>query len=36
LEADATGKYQSTLKGVTNFIPNWVKFAVASRWVSAR
>jgi len=29
LDADATGKYQSTLKGVTNFIPNWVKFAVA-------
>ena len=29
LEADATGKYQSQLKGVTNFIPNWVKFAVA-------
>src|SRR3569833_3131493 len=28
LDADATGKYQSTLKGVTNFIPNWVKFAV--------
>ena len=29
LDADATGKYQSTLRGVTNFIPNWVKFAVA-------
>jgi PiT family inorganic phosphate transporter len=29
LEADATGKYQSHLKGVTNFIPTWVKFAVA-------
>jgi PiT family inorganic phosphate transporter len=29
LDAAATGKYQSLLKGVTNFIPNWVKFAVA-------
>jgi PiT family inorganic phosphate transporter len=29
LDADATSKYQSLLKGVTNFIPNWVKIAVA-------
>ena len=29
LAANATGRYQSQLKSVTNFIPNWVKFAVA-------
>src|SRR6201999_1409955 len=26
---DATADYQKTLKNVTNFIPTWVKFAVA-------
>jgi inorganic phosphate transporter, PiT family len=29
LDAAATADYQKTLKGTTNFIPNWVKFAVA-------
>jgi inorganic phosphate transporter, PiT family len=29
LDAAATTDYQKTLKGVTNFIPYWVKFAVA-------
>jgi len=29
LEAGPTADYQKVLKGVTNFIPNWVKFAVA-------
>jgi inorganic phosphate transporter, PiT family len=29
LDATATEAYQKTLKGVTNFIPTWVKFAVA-------
>jgi PiT family inorganic phosphate transporter len=29
LDATATADYQKTLKGVTNFIPTWVKFAVA-------
>jgi PiT family inorganic phosphate transporter len=29
LDATATADYQKTLKSVTNFIPTWVKFAVA-------
>lgn len=29
LDAGATADYQKLLKGVTNFIPTWVKFAVA-------
>jgi PiT family inorganic phosphate transporter len=29
LDANATGDYQKSLKSVTNFIPTWVKFAVA-------
>jgi PiT family inorganic phosphate transporter len=29
LDAAATADYQKTLKGVTNFIPTWVKIAVA-------
>jgi PiT family inorganic phosphate transporter len=29
LDAGAAGDYQKLLKGVTNFIPTWVKFAVA-------
>jgi inorganic phosphate transporter, PiT family len=29
LDATATADYQKMLKGVTNFIPTWVKFAVA-------
>jgi PiT family inorganic phosphate transporter len=29
LDAAATGDYQKSLKGVTNFIPTWVKVAVA-------
>ena len=29
LDAKATADYQKTLKNVTNFIPTWVKFAVA-------
>jgi PiT family inorganic phosphate transporter len=29
LDPAATASYQKMLKGVTNFIPNWVKFAVA-------